>query len=50
MTKKPKPRHTPKSGKTHPWKCTHSTTEQHKEQLLKNERAVPLRATMGLRK
>jgi hypothetical protein len=50
MTKKPKPRCTPKNGKTHPWKCAQPTTAQHKEMLEKGERSVPIGAMMGMRK
>ena len=50
MAKKTKPRCTPKSGKTHPWRWVASTTAQHKELLQKGDRAVPLPAMMGIRK
>lgn len=50
MSDKPKPRCTPKNGKTHPWRWFTPTTAQHKELLEKGEKSVPLCATMGLRK
>lgn len=50
MTKKKKPKCTPKNGKTHPWMWTQPTTKQHKEMLDKGDKVVPLGSMMGVSK